>query len=87
MGDSISLRGGTGFAAGWSVLAAVSSLPRDLACQKHLRGEMGWDTCRKQFLIVTFAGVQTAQRPEMAQMQTREGSSIAKIGIRKYLRE
>jgi hypothetical protein len=88
MEDGIAMYGGTGFATPWPVRAvAASSLPRDLTCQKNLRGETSWDTRRKQFFIVTFAGMQTTQRPEMAQMQAREDPSVAKIGIGKHLRE
>jgi hypothetical protein len=31
--------------------------------------------------------METTQRPEVAQMQAREDPSVAKIGIRKHLRE
>jgi hypothetical protein len=44
-------------------------------------------TCRKQLLVVPFANLQTAQRPEMPKMKAREDPPVAKIGIRKNLRE
>ena len=48
---------------------------------------MGWYACRKQLLVITFADLQTAQRPQVPEMQPCENSPVAKFSIGKDLRE
>jgi hypothetical protein len=40
---------------------------------------------RQQILIVTLTGVEAAERPKMAEMQSRKDAAIAKITIGQYL--
>jgi hypothetical protein len=37
--------------------------------------------------VVTLTDVQTAERPEMAEMELSEDLAIAKLGVRKHLRQ
>jgi len=40
---------------------------------------------RQQILVVTFAGMEAAERPKMTEMQSRKDAAIAKIAISQYL--
>jgi hypothetical protein len=42
---------------------------------------------RQQIFIVTFAGMQAAERPKVAEMQSGKNAAIAKIAISQYLRK
>jgi hypothetical protein len=57
------------------------------ASLEHLPRKMGRYASRKQFLVVTFADLQTAQRPQVPEMQPCENSPVARFAIRKDLRE
>jgi hypothetical protein len=52
---------------------------------EHLRRKVRQHTLRQQIFIVTFAGMQATERPEMAEMQSRKDTAIAKIAISQYL--
>jgi hypothetical protein len=52
---------------------------------QHLRRKMSKHALRQQILIVPFTGVETAERPKVAEMQSRKDAAIAKIAISQYL--
>jgi len=52
---------------------------------QHLRWKVSQHTLRQQIFIVTFAGMEAAERPEVTEMQSRKDAAIAKIAISQYL--
>jgi hypothetical protein len=42
-------------------------------------------TLRQQILVVTLTDMETTERPQMTEMQSRKDAAIAKITISQYL--
>ena len=60
-------------------------LDANLTGHQYLRWKMRKHAPRQQILVVTFADMQAAERPEMTEMQSRKDAAIAKIAISQYL--
>ena len=63
------------------LLECHSRSDTNLASHQHLGRKVIEHDLREQILIVTFAGVETAERPEMAEMQSGKDAAVAKLAI------
>jgi hypothetical protein len=57
------------------------------ARHEDLRWQVIEHALRQQLFIVTLAGVKTTKRPEMAEVQSGEDATVAKVAIGQYLRK
>ncbi len=68
-----------------AIEVVLSHLGTKLTGHQHLWWKVCQHTLRQQILIVALTDMKTAERPKVAEMQSRKDAAIAKIAISQYL--